>query len=227
MKFTWLGQSGLLFDNGKVKVMIDPYLSDSAERVNPKKFRRTPIDESVFDIRPDIMIFTHNHLDHFDPESAERFLDREGKRVTVLAPSSVWGHVRKIGREHNYVQFNCGTEWTEGGICFSAVYAEHSDQYAIGVVIEELESKKRYYVAGDTLYNRRITDELSGGVDVAFLPINGEGNNMNITDAARLAKRIGAKAVVPVHFGMFDELSPSDMSVDGLIVPDVYKLTEI
>ena len=33
MKITWLGQAGLLFDNGKAKIMIDPYLSDSVEKV--------------------------------------------------------------------------------------------------------------------------------------------------------------------------------------------------
>ena len=33
MKITWLGQAGLLFDNGKVKIMVDPYLSNSVELV--------------------------------------------------------------------------------------------------------------------------------------------------------------------------------------------------
>ncbi|MBQ7363258.1 MAG: MBL fold metallo-hydrolase [Clostridia bacterium] len=227
MKFTWLGQGGMLFDNGRAKIIIDPYLSDSVEKINPKSFRRTRIDESIFDVRPDIMIFTHDHLDHFDPETAERFLSREGKAVTVFSPSSVWGRVRKLGGEHNYVQFNRGTEWTEGDIRLLAVYAEHSDPYAIGVVIEDLAEGRRYYVAGDTLYNRRIADELGGAVDVAFMPVNGVGNNMNMTDAARLAEKIGAKKVVPVHFGMFDELRPHGMQVRGLTVPTVYEQIEI
>ena len=33
MNITWLGQAGLLFDNGKTKIMIDPYLSDSVEKI--------------------------------------------------------------------------------------------------------------------------------------------------------------------------------------------------
>ncbi len=74
MKVTWLGQAGLLFDNGKVKIMVDPYLSNSVEKINPKNYRRTPIKKDVFDIEPDVMIFTHDHLDHYDPDTAPVFL---------------------------------------------------------------------------------------------------------------------------------------------------------
>ena len=42
MKITWLGQAGLLFDNGETKIMVDPYLSHSVEKVNPQNFRRVP-----------------------------------------------------------------------------------------------------------------------------------------------------------------------------------------
>ena len=74
MKITWLGQAGLLFDNGKTKIMIDPYLSNSVEKVNPLNFRRQPVDQQMFSVEPDIMIFTHDHLDHYDPETAPHFL---------------------------------------------------------------------------------------------------------------------------------------------------------
>ena len=62
MKITWLGQAGLLFEGG-LSVMIDPYLSDSVgeKHGNP---RRVPVDERFFAAAPDVMIFTHNHLDH-------------------------------------------------------------------------------------------------------------------------------------------------------------------
>ena len=43
MKIIWLGQAGLLFDNGKIRIMIDPYLSDSVAKVNPNNYRRVPI----------------------------------------------------------------------------------------------------------------------------------------------------------------------------------------
>ena len=65
MKITWLGQAGLLFENDNFKIMIDPYLSDSVKKINPANYRRKPVNEELFTIKPDVMIFTHNHLDHY------------------------------------------------------------------------------------------------------------------------------------------------------------------
>ena len=50
MKITWLGQAGLLFETDDLKVMIDPYLSDCVKKVNPKNYRRVPVDESLLSI---------------------------------------------------------------------------------------------------------------------------------------------------------------------------------
>ncbi len=227
MKITWLGQAGLLFDNGKMKVMIDPYLSNSVEKVNPRNFRRAPIDRTFFDVEPDVMIFTHDHLDHYDPETAPVFLGEGRRPMTVLCPSSVWQKARQHGRDHNYVQFDRQTEWSEGGFCFRAVKAVHSDAYAIGVILEDTAEGRTYYVAGDTLYSREILAELPEKIDLAFLPINGVGNNMNAADAARLFRACGAKAVVPYHVGMFDEIPPETLDVKEKIILKLYHETEI
>lgn len=223
MKITWIGQAGLLFDNGKIKIMIDPYLSDSAERIEPKNFRRVPIQMELFDIEPDIMIFTHDHLDHYDPETAERFLTGTDRKMTVLCPSSVWKKAREYGHGHNYVQFNKGTEWSEYGFRFKAVRAEHSDLFAIGVIIEDLYENKTYYITGDTLYNEKIFSGLPDKIDVVFLPVNGVGNNMNMTDAKRFCERIGAGVAVPYHCGMFDTLDPSEFDYKNKVIPKIYK----
>ena len=82
MKITWLGQAGLLFKNDNVKIMIDPYLSDSVKKINPKNYRRVPVNESFFEIKPDVMIFTHNHLDHYDPETVEKFITENSSYLT-------------------------------------------------------------------------------------------------------------------------------------------------
>lgn len=202
----WLGQAGLFLDIAGLKVLIDPYFSNSVEKINPKNYRRIPANEEWFDLEPDVLIFTHDHLDHFDPETAERFLEKD-KPMLVLSPTSVWQKARQYGGEHNYVQFNAGTEWTEQNVCFRAVYANHSDAFAIGVVI--CHDDKTYYISGDTLYDKRIIDEVGDDVDVAILPINGVGNNMNYVDATRLAEAIDAELLIPVHYGMFDSLDPS------------------
>lgn len=216
MKITWLGQAGLVFENENVKIMIDPYLTDSVKKINPENYRRIPVLESFFNVKPDIMIFTHNHLDHYDPETVRRFITNE-TALTVLSPSSVWGEIRKTGGDNNYVLFNRKTSWTEYGIKFTAVKAEHSDPTAIGVIIDD--GDKKYYVTGDTLYNTEIFTDLPEDIDVIFLPVNGVGNNMNIVDAKNFAKEIKAKKAVPVHFGMFDEITPEGFDV----IPKIYE----
>ena len=226
MKITWIGQAGLLFDSGKAKIMIDPYLSNSVEKVDPNNFRRISVNEDLFNIEPDFMIFTHDHIDHYDPETAPRFLEKKDKKMTVLCPTSVWKKARTYGY-HNYVEFNRYTEWTESGIRFCAVKAVHSDPFAIGVIIEDLEEKKIYYVTGDTLYNREIFKDLPDHIDVVFLPINGVGNNMNETDAVRFFRACGARRAVPYHVGMFDSNAPDVFDDENKITLEVYKESEL
>lgn len=220
MKVTYLGQAGLLFEKRGFKIMIDPYLSDSVEKINPKNYRRVPVDESFFKIKPDVMIFTHNHLDHYDPKTVSHFID-ENSNITVLAPKSVWDEVRKIGGNNNYILFNRHTEWTQNGINFTAVKAEHSDITPIGVIIDD--GERKYYVTGDTLYNEEIFADIPSDIYALFLPVNGVGNNMNMTDAARFAKRINAERTVPIHIGMFDEITADEFDCKNKIIANIYK----
>ena len=220
MKVLYLGQAGLLFEKDGFKIMIDPYLSNSVERINPNNYRRVPVDETVFDIIPDVMIFTHNHLDHYDPETVEKFIT-EDSSVLVLAPKSVWDEVRKIGGNNNYVLFNRHTSWTENGIKFTAVKAEHSDITPIGVIIDD--GEKKYYITGDTLYNEEIFGDIPEDIYALFLPVNGVGNNMNMTDASRFAQRINSEKVVPIHIEMFDEITAVDFECQNKVIPEIYK----
>lgn len=224
MKCTWLGQAGLLFEKEGFQIMIDPYFSDSVKKVNPKNYRRVPVKKEFLKLHPNVLIFTHNHLDHYDPETVPYFLNEESQAL-VLAPRSVWDEVRKIGGENNYVLFNRHTSWTERGIRFTAVMAAHSDPSPIGVILED--GEKKYYVTGDTLYHEEIFSDLPERLDAVFLPINGVGNNMNLTDAARFAKRCGAKRVIPIHVGMFDSISPEEFDCENKFIPEIYKEFEL
>ena len=223
MEITWLGQAGLLLEEDGVQVLVDPYLSDSVAKIQPKNARRKPVDPSFLEIDPDVLIFTHDHLDHLDPETAAVYLERRRKAITVLSPPSVWSKAREYQNGHNYVQFRKGTRWTEGPFCFTAHPACHSDPDAIGVMIETKKDGKRFYITGDTLYHEEIFGAMTAPPDVVFLPINGVGNNMNAVDAASFAKRLGAKRAVPLHFGLFDELDPRIFSYEGRVIPEIYQ----
>lgn len=226
MKITWIGQAGLYIEFDNLTVMIDPYLSNSVEKVEPLNYRRYPVEEWVLDLEPDVMIFTHDHLDHYDPETAPIFFAKNHK-MTVLSPTSVYLKARQHKNFHNYVEFNRHTQWTQGGVRFSSVKATHSDPFAIGVIIEELSSGKKLYVTGDTLYNSEIFEDVPSDVYALFLPVNGVGNNMNYEDAARFAQKVAPKKTIPLHFGLFDELDANGFICDNKIIPKPFKEIKI
>lgn len=221
MKVTYLGQGGLLFDFDGTLVIVDPYLSNSVEKIQPENKRRVAVDESFLKLKPDIILLTHNHLDHTDPETLKHYLSKDSS-VTVLASHNAWNTVRSTfgGIKNNYVSFNVGTVWTEKSIVFEAVYAEHSDEYAIGVLITY--NDKTYYVTGDTLYNIKVFESITKKVDYVFLPVNGRGNNLNFVDGKNFCEKLGAVAV-PIHCGLFDEIDLSDFPYENKVVPKFYK----
>lgn len=220
MKITWLGQAGLLFEKDGLTILIDPYLSDSVSKINPKNTRRIPVDEKFLHINPDVIICTHNHLDHTDPDTLCHYLKDE-KSVLVLAPQTAWQEVRKFGGSHNYIRFNRHTELTYSDILFKAVRAEHTDEHPIGVIIED--GEKRYYITGDTLYNTEIFEDIPADIDVLFLPINGVGNNMNMTDAARFCQKVNPRKVVPLHCGLFDDIDMNNFPCENKVIPQIYE----
>ena len=224
MFVTWITQAGLVFENDRISVMVDPYLSNSVGDKNPLKNRRIPVNEEVFSRIPDVLIITHDHLDHLDPETLVKFLGQSDKAITVLAPYNAYKRLVEFGGPHNYVMLNPHSVWSEAGITFYAVHAEHSDRCAAGFILDD--GKHTYYVSGDTLYNYEVIDDVldlcEDGVDYAFLPINGAGNNMNIIDAADFAEEIGAKCAVPIHYGLFDDVNPKDFDFDAKLILEPY-----
>lgn len=220
MKITWLGQAGLLFEKDGMKIVVDPYLSNYCFKKNPASDRRMPIDEKYLDMDVDVYAVTHDHIDHLDPETMPHYLNRDNK-VVFLGPVSAWSIAKNSGGNNNYVMFNRHTTWTEGSVKFTAVKAEHSDLNAIGIIIDD--GEKKYYITGDTLYNDEIFKDLPDDIYAVFIPINGAGNNMNMKDAANFAKKVGAKKVVPVHWGLFDSLNPNDFECENKVIPEIYK----
>lgn len=210
-----------MIENDGVIILVDPYLSNGVAKVQPQNYRRVAVDEKFLEIKPDIIVLTHNHLDHTDPYTLCHYLT-ENSSVTVLASKNALQQAKKFGGNNNYVLFNNGSTWTEKGVTFRAVYAEHSDDFSVGVIFT-IEGKN-YYHTGDTLYSEKVFDSLPDEeIEVVFLPINGKGNNMSMVDAKSFAIRLNANKVVPIHVGMFDEISPNDFELPNKVTPQIYK----
>lgn len=226
MILTNLGQAGVLIESNNMTIMIDPYFSDSVGEKWADRHRRIPVAPEFLDLDPDILIFTHDHLDHYDPETAEPLLLSNHKKV-VFSPRSVYDKARLVNPIHNYVLVEPGVRWGEETVDFRFVKASHSDPYAIGVLIYA--EGKCIYVTGDTLFNDRILDEIGDDetIDFMFVPINGVGNNMNEIDASFFAEALGAEHVIPMHVGILDDKTTDSFECEGKLTIPVFESIEV
>lgn len=88
----WLGQSGYLLHHAGCFALIDPYLSDSLTikyaQTDKPHVRMT---ERCVDPRKlgfvDVISSSHNHTDHFDPDTLDAILD-ENPRIPIVLPAA-------------------------------------------------------------------------------------------------------------------------------------------
>lgn len=73
----------------------------------------------------------------------------------------------------------------------------------------------------------KIFKDIPDVIYALFLPINGVGNNMNMVDASCFAKKVNAQKTVPIHIGMFDELTADNFVCDNKMIPQIYKEIEL
>jgi L-ascorbate 6-phosphate lactonase len=183
--------------------MVDPYLSDCCERYFG--FRRLmPHLLRPGDIQPDLLIATHAHYDHFDPDSVPILM---AGRTKLIAAKDCRPECERLGIRPEQVQYMaCGDEFDCHGIGVRAVACDHGGLApdAVGLLLNI--AGKRIYIAGDTAFRAEIFSSPSlQNPDLAALPINGAFGNMNEQDAAKAAAIIKPKLTVPCHFWNFAE----------------------
>lgn len=194
MNIRFLGQSGYLVKTDRTAVIIDPYLSDSVNRVAGRP-RLLPVPLDPAEISCDAVICTHDHLDHLDPDTVEKIPAGQFFITTV-------GGCKKLASlgQTNAVSLEVGEGMTVGDIALEAVFADHTVE-AFGLLLRA--EGMTLYFSGDTLYNEKLFDVKAARPDIAFLCINGRLGNMNVTEALAVAEHIGAPVNVPNHYDMF------------------------
>jgi L-ascorbate metabolism protein UlaG (beta-lactamase superfamily) len=213
-----LGQSGYQLKTEKSEIIIDPYLSDSVNRVAGRP-RLLPLPISPAEISCDAVICTHDHLDHLDPDT-----------VTEISPMQLFittnegkEKLKSLGKE-NVIAINEGECISLGDFEITAVFADHTVE-AFGLIVR-VEGKTLYF-SGDTLYNEKLFDIAKHRPDITFICINGRLGNMNASEALTVAKRIGAKINIPNHYDMFASNSEDPHlfadNIDGGMIMDFDK----
>ena len=205
MKITMLGILGVAIESNGKLLMVDPYLLDTLHETSGEDFARmVPVNDTWLNARPDMVLLTHDHADHLDMPSLQALVTGE-KPVELIAGINGWQKVRgTLPGQVNYIMFTPGCEWTSGDFHIRAVNARHSDLTGLGFVIT-VEDKK-ILISGDTLYFSDAAPEI-GNVDIAVVVMNGKGNNMNCTDAARYVSEVDAKLAIPAQWGLFEKFS--------------------
>lgn len=214
MNIRWLTQGAFLFelpDAGGARILVDPYMSDCLES---KGFKRlVPFPVKLEELRPDMLVCTHDHLDHLDPETVAAIAGHY-PACRLAGGAGCLKHFAKLGiAEQRCVLLQAGSRMSVAdGLDIMPVPAFHSDPHALGLVFcapRAGEGKKckqqKIYLTGDTEYDERLVNEHTIGCDVLLVCVNGRLGNMNADQALTLAKRLRPAAALPMHFGLFAE----------------------
>lgn len=206
MKITWLGQSGYLLEGDGQRLVLDPFFSDIVERKQGLR-RLLPPPCTIASLAPDALLITHDHLDHYDPETVAAIMDMF-PACRLVGPASVMAHGAQAGlAADRLVPLACGATLQLGRVDVTATPARHSDPSAVGMLVQF--EKVSLWFSGDTLYFPELSPQLlrlaRRPPDIALVCINGRLNNMCAVDAVRLMAELQPRLAVPTHYGMFAE----------------------
>lgn len=206
MNITWLGQGGFVFESAGRRLVVDPYLSDVVERRQGlTRLMAPPL--SALELDPEVLLCTHDHLDHLDPEGAA-WIAEAHPACEFLGPASVLRKLDELGiaagRRREIAE---GQTVDAAGLAVTAVPAWHSDPDAVGLIVRG--AGAGVYLSADTEYRAELPGrvcELAGGsIDAALLCINGRMGNMTAAEAVSVAAALRPGLTCPMHYGLFAE----------------------
>lgn len=226
---THLGQSGFRFKVKNVIIYIDPYLSDSIERIEGSHLKRqVPIKilpDKIIDAN--YVLITHIHLDHCDADTLVP-LAAASPLCKFLAPKVVCNYLSEMGISRTRL-FAAGDSWINigDGIRIHPTPAAHpviaydNEGYMESVgYIFEVSGRNLIYHSGDTFLVDDLVTALEKftPIDVAMLPVNehnyfkatlGILGNMSLREAFGLAQLLNVNRMIPMHWDLFKDNSIS------------------
>jgi L-ascorbate metabolism protein UlaG (beta-lactamase superfamily) len=214
---TWIGHATALLGTGGAFVLTDPIFSDT---ISGFLRRFAPPGLAPSALPPiDAVVISHNHRDHLDEDSIVAL----GKEVTYVVPLGLaeWFLARGLDkvRELDWWESTELTARSGKKVRVTLVPAQHWSRRGLtdenrslwgGYVIEGADAS--FYFAGDTGYPAAFVEigRRFPGIDFALLPIGAYeprwfmcSQHISPEDAARAFVELGARSLVPIHWGTF------------------------
>jgi len=203
----WLGGAGFIIKNNNIIIGIDVYLSNSCEdkKGNFKRLVPSPLEPEELNL--DYLISTHEHGDHLDIGSLNKFINSK-TNTKIIGPRSVIKMCKNIGIDcSKLINLDRGENKSFSNFKLKAVFADHGKQTpdCIGVIITL--SGKNIYFTSDTCYRPDLPKlvNLKNDINLLIVPINGTFGNPDPKDASYITAWVKPDFVVPCHFWLFKE----------------------
>ena len=220
LRAIWLGHSSVLLEIDGVRILLDPVLSLRVSPFSffgPSRFHPSPIP--LKDMRGiDVVLISHNHYDHMDEATIRHLAEQGTKFYLPLGTAPLlqqWG----IG-DTQIRSFNWWEEESIEGVRFVATPARH---YSNRGTVDYKETfwlswsivgpQHRAFFSGDTGYSKSFAEigKKLGPFDLGVIKVGAYGPgqawidiHMDPENAMKTAKDVGAKLVLPVHWGTFN-----------------------
>lgn len=210
MQITWLGHGTFEFVFGSGKRLIaDPWTEG-----NPKYPKGYEIKGA------DLMIVSHGHFDHV--HDAVPLAKKFKPHVAAIFELCNWLESKGVSKDHLHPMNKGGTQPFFEGVDLVQVTMTHA-VHSCGIIddgkiiyggeaagfVLTFADRRKIYFAGDTnvFTDMQLIRDLYQP-DLVFLPV-GDLFTMGPREAAAACKLLGAKKVVPMHFGTFPGLTGS------------------
>jgi len=197
----FLGHATVVLDLPGIRIVTDPFLRHGLGPL--RRHGPVPVPSSIGPV--DHVLLSHAHPDHFDADSL-RALPGD---PLVLVPRGLGRRIRRIGLRAREVSVGeivtLAPGWT-----VTTVPARHwrwpivPQAATVGYLIEGPATGGIYFAGDTSRFSRQRA--LRGRVELALLPIASWGphltpGHLSPRSAVEVARDIGARIVVPIHWG--------------------------